>query len=273
MTTNNSKNKKRLITSALPYVNNEPHLGNIIGCVLSADAFARFCRSRNYETLYICGTDEYGTATETKARQENKSPREICDQYHAIHKEIYQHFNISFDAFGRTSTPEHTEIVQWMFDQVDKNDYLQHVDSEQLFCGKCDKFLADRLVQGICPQCHCEDAKGDQCDKCGSMLTPTELIHPQCCVCGEAPELRRTYHLHLDLPKLEGQLQAFQEESIEYGFWPNNAKATTRSWMTTGLQSRAITGDLQWGVPVPNKKGYEDTIGAFCTAMEGGSGP
>ena len=109
--------KKRLITSALPYVNNEPHLGNIIGCVLSADCYARFCRSMGYETLYICGTDEYGTATETKARQENTSPREICDKYHAIHKDIYEHFNISFDVFGRTSTPEHTEIVQWVFNK------------------------------------------------------------------------------------------------------------------------------------------------------------
>lgn len=259
--------KKRLITSALPYVNNEPHLGNIIGCVLSADCYARFCRSQGYETLYICGTDEYGTATETRARQENMSPREICDKYHAIHKEIYDHFNIKFDAFGRTSTPEHTEIVQWVFDGVKKNDYLKHVDSEQLFCGKCDKFLADRLVKGACPKCQYEDAKGDQCDGCGSMLTPTELINPSCSVCKESPELRSTHHLHLDLPKIQNKLKDFQEEVIEEGFWPNNAKSTTRSWMKqkdqetglVGLQTRAITRDLKWGVPVP-QEGYQDKV-------------
>ncbi|NQZ56367.1 MAG: methionine--tRNA ligase [Lentisphaeraceae bacterium] len=252
--------KKRLITSALPYVNNEPHLGNIIGCVLSADAYARFCRSKGYETLYICGTDEYGTATETKAQQEGVTPREICDKYHVIHKEIYDHFNISFDTFGRTSTPEHTEIVQWAFKGVEDNDYLKEVHSEQYFCKPCDKFLADRLVKGACPKCKFEDAKGDQCDGCGAMLEPTELVDPKCSVCNNFPELRKTHHLHLDLPKIKGQLGEFQEKSIEEGFWPNNAKTTTRSWMTSrDLQSRAITRDLKWGVPVP-KEGFDDKV-------------
>jgi methionyl-tRNA synthetase len=259
--------KKRLITSALPYVNNEPHLGNIIGCVLSADCYARYSRSSGHETLYICGTDEYGTATETKATQENLSPRDICDKYHEIHKNIYKHFNISFDAFGRTSTPEHTEIVQWIFDGVHKNDFVTEVKSEQLHCKPCDKFLADRLVKGICPKCQYADAKGDQCDGCGSMLNPTELIEPKCSVCESSPELKATQHLHLDLPKVQGSLQEFQEQSIEEGFWPNNAKTTTRSWMKRvdqetgqeGLQTRAITRDLKWGVPVP-KEGYTDKV-------------
>ena len=256
--------KKRLITSALPYVNNEPHLGNIIGCVLSADCYARYSRSSGNETLYICGTDEYGTATETKATQEGLTPREICDKYHEVHKKIYQHFNISFDAFGRTSTPEHTEIVQWIFDGVDKNNYLTNVDSEQLFCTPCDKFLADRLVKGTCPKCKFEDAKGDQCDSCGSMLNPTELITPKCSVCNEPPTLQHTSHIHLNLPEIQEKLEEFQEQAIEEGFWPNNAKTTTRSWMKrkdeetghVGLQTRAITRDLKWGVPVPKRRLY-----------------
>ncbi|WDE95637.1 methionine--tRNA ligase [Lentisphaera profundi] len=243
--------KKRLITSALPYVNNEPHLGNLIGCVLSADCFARFSRMRNYETLYICGTDEYGTATETKATQEGLSPREICDKYHEIHKNIYQHFNISFDAFGRTSTETHTKTVQEIFKQVAKNDRLKTVENEQFYSENMDKFLADRLINGTCPKCGYDDARGDQCDGCGALLTPTELIDPKCSVDKCTPVLRKTKHLHLDLPSLSNDLEAWQNHSIESGHWPNNADTTTRSWMKRGLESRAITRDLKWGVPVP----------------------
>ncbi|MCM8528135.1 MAG: methionine--tRNA ligase, partial [Lentisphaeraceae bacterium] len=251
--------KKRLITSALPYVNNEPHLGNIIGCVLSADCYARYCRSAGYETLYICGTDEYGTATETKATQEGLSPKEICDKYHVLHDDIYKHFNISFDAFGRTSNPEHTEIVQWVFNNVQKNDLLIEKDSEQCFCKKCDKFLADRLVEGNCPKCNSEEARGDQCDACDSLLTPTELNNPKCSVCKETPEIRSTRHLYLDLPEISPKLAEFQNKAIEDGFWPNNAKTTTQSWMKRGLEPRAITRDLKWGVPVP-KEGFENKV-------------
>ena len=251
--------KKRLITSALPYVNNEPHLGNIIGCVLSADCYARYSRSAGHETLYICGTDEYGTATETKATQEGLSPKEICDKYHVLHDNIYKHFNISFDAFGRTSNPEHTEIVQWIFKDVENNKLLIEQDSEQCFCNKCDKFLADRLVEGNCPKCDSEEARGDQCDSCDSLLTPTELKNPKCSVCKETPEVRSTRHLYLNLPEISPKLESFQNEAIENGFWPNNAKTTTQSWMKRGLEPRAITRDLKWGVPVP-KEGFENKV-------------
>ena len=138
--------KKRLITSALPYVNNIPHLGNVTQ-VLSADVFARFCRLRGYETLYICGTDEYGTASETRALKEGVTPRELCDHYHAIHRDIYKWFNISFDYFGRTSTEKQTEIVQAIFNEVDKNGYITEREIEQLYCPKCGRFLADRFVE------------------------------------------------------------------------------------------------------------------------------
>ncbi|CAN1334377.1 Probable methionine--tRNA ligase [Linum perenne] len=171
-----------LITSALPYVNNVPHLGNIIGCVLSADVFARYCRLRGYNAIYICGTDEYGTATETKALEENCSPKEICDKYHAIHREVYKWFNISFDEFGRTSSPQQTDVCQSIFKKLLENNWLSENTMQQPYCDTCTKFLADRLVEGTCPTegCNYDSARGDQCEKCGKLLNPTELKDPKC---------------------------------------------------------------------------------------------
>ena len=250
--------KKRLITSALPYVNNIPHLGNLTQ-VLSADVFARFCRSRGYETMYICGTDEYGTASETRALQEGVTPRELCDHYHEIHKAIYRWFDIDFDYFGRTSTPLQTEIVQAIFHACDVNGYITEKESEQLYCPECGRFLADRFVKGTCPHCGNEDARGDQCEKCGTLLDPTELIDPKCSVCGSTPVVRKTKNLYLDLPKLLPRLQAWMDKASVEGFWAKNAVQTTASWIRDGLQERCITRDLKWGIPV-NKPGYEDKV-------------
>ncbi|XP_021894266.1 methionine--tRNA ligase, cytoplasmic [Carica papaya] len=171
-----------LITSALPYVNNVPHLGNIIGCVLSADVFARYCRLRGYNAIYICGTDEYGTATETKAMEENCTPKEICNKYHAIHRDVYKWFDISFDEFGRTSTPQQTEVCQAIFKKLLENNWLSENTMQQLYCYTCKKFLADRLVEGTCPTegCNYDSARGDQCENCGKLLNPTELKDPRC---------------------------------------------------------------------------------------------
>ena len=151
--------ERRLITSALPYVNNIPHLGNLIQ-VLSADVFARYCRLAGYETLYICGTDEYGTATETKALEEGITPRELCDRYHAIHRDIYAWFNIAFDQFGRTSVPVHTEITQHIFTKLHENGYINERVLSQPYCEKDQRFLADRYVLGTCPHCRYPDARG-----------------------------------------------------------------------------------------------------------------
>ncbi len=251
--------KKRLITSALPYVNNAPHLGNIIGSVLSADVYARYCRLSGYDTLYICGTDGYGTATETKAKQENMTPAEICEQFHKIHEGIYEDFNISFDAFGKTFDPRHTDTVQSMYQNVATNDNFIEQQSEQTWCDPCEKFLADRLVTGECPHCHFTDARGDQCDGCSKLLAPTELISPKCSVCEQAPSLKSTKHLYLDLPKLTEKLKQWQEDTMTTGEWTQNAKTTTHSWMDKGLNPRPITRDLKWGVPVP-KEGYESKV-------------
>lgn len=249
---------RRLITSALPYVNNIPHLGNLIQ-MLSGDVFARFCRNRGYDTLYICGTDEYGTATETKALEEKKSPRELCDYYYNEHTKIYDWFHINFDKFGRTSNDECTEITQDLFNDLDKNGLITEHTNNQLFCNHCNMFLADRFVHGICPKCGYEDARGDQCDKCGSLLDPTELKQPRCSTCASTPEVKETKHLYINLPKISGKLDEWMKKVSVEGKWADNAVNITKAWIRDGLNERAITRDLKWGIPVP-KKGYENKV-------------
>lgn len=242
--------KKRLITAALPYVNNIPHLGNLIQ-VLSADVFARFCRQRGYETLYICGADEYGTATETKALQEKVSPKELCDRFYKIHKEIYQWFSIDFNHFGRTSTPQQTEIVQAMFSAIQEKGYIAKQEVQQSYCPSCERFLADRYVHGSCPHCHGENARGDQCEDCGKLLEPSELTKPRCGVCGAEPMQKSSEHLFLDLPKIRPELEQWLDEASTKGRWAKNAVQMTKSWIRDGLKQRCITRDLKWGVSVP----------------------
>ena len=260
-----SKNEKKqvstekrniLITAALPYVNNEPHLGNLIGAVLSGDVYSRYCRIMNYNSIYICGTDEYGTATEIKARKSNKSPKEICDFYNKIHSEVYDYFNIDFDHFGRTSRHNHIKIVQEMFNDCYKNDYILKKEIDQLFCSACELFLADRYVNGNCPKCNSDKAKGDQCDDCQTTYESTELLNPRCEICDKGVNLKKSKHLYLDLEKLEPQLKEFVEKSKSKNYWTNNSKAITESWFKMGLKPRCITRDLKWGVKVPIKE-YE----------------
>lgn len=250
--------KKRLVTSALPYVNNIPHLGNLIQ-MLSADVFARFCRSRGYETLYVCGTDEYGTATETKAQEDGVSPRELCDHYFEEHRKIYEWFAIDFDIFGRTSNEECTEITQMLYRRLEENNLIKEKTGKQLFCPKCQRFLADRYVSGTCPKCGSDKARGDQCDACGALIDPTELKDAKCAVCGAEPEVRETKHLYIDLPALAGRLEKWMEDASARGRWSENAVNITKAWIRDGLAERAITRDLKWGIPVP-RAGYEDKV-------------
>lgn len=248
-----------LITSALPYVNNVPHLGNIIGCVLSADIFARYSRLCGYNTLYVSGTDEYGTATETKALAENMTPREICDKYFDIHNAIYRWFGIGFDYFGRTSTTEQTTIVQGIFLDLHNQGYIETEAVEQLLCQKCDRFLADRFVEGTCPHpgCGFEDARGDQCDGCGKLINAIDLIRPRCKVCGSSPIVRQSNQLFINLPKIEPKLRSWIDSTDM--LWTHNARVITRSWLREGLKSRCITRDLKWGIPVP-LAGFETKV-------------
>ena len=265
MTTIIPSNDKRniLITSALPYVNNVPHLGNIIGSVLSADVYARFCRKRGYNVLYICGTDDYGTTSEFKALEENITPHELCNKYHKLHKKIYNWFNINFDHFGKTSCKdpindnwEHTKITHNIFNDLLKNGYIKEKTIEQIFCEGCQKFLADRFIKGICPYC-LYDGACDQCDQCGRLIKhghidndktlATSLINPRCKF-NEKHKIikKKSNHLFLDLMKLENKLNLINKDH-----WCKNTKTITSEWFKRGLHERCITRDLKWGTPVP----------------------
>ncbi|RAL09290.1 methionine--tRNA ligase MES1 [Aspergillus homomorphus CBS 101889] len=248
-----------LVTSALPYVNNVPHLGNIVGSVLSADVFARYHKAAGHQTLYICGTDEYGTATETKALEEKVTPEELCAKYNKIHQEVYEWFEIGFDHFGRTPTKQHTEISQAIFKRLYENGYLTEKTAEQPYCETHNSFLADRYVEGECPRCHYDDARGDQCDKCGHLLDPFDLINPRCKLDGATPVRRATKHIHLLLDKLQPQIEEWSSKAIEKGDWPKNSRVITESWLKEGLKDRGITRDLKWGVPVP-LDGFETKV-------------
>ena len=263
-----------LVTSALPYVNNVPHLGNIIGCVLSADVYARYSRARGWNTLYVCGTDEYGTATETKALEEGLTPRAICDKYHVLHRAIYEWFDIAFDHFGRTSTADPWQDASWPQTRICQEIFLGNCSQgnvtsaavDQMYCLQCSRFLADRFIEGVCPLCGYEDARGDQCDKCGKLLSATELLQPTCKLgktAGASPphavEVRSSQHLFLDLPKLSERLDAWITQASTAGAWTDNAVQITRAWVRDGLKPRCITRDLKWGTPVPYA-GFEDKV-------------
>lgn len=256
---NKLNNKKILITSALPYANNIPHLGNIIGCVLSADVFARFCRSYygKENVLYVCGTDEHGTTTETKAVELGITPAEVTEKFYKIHTDIYKWFKCSFDIFGRTSSKNNIEVTQDIFLKLDKNGYIKEQELEQLYCEKCKRFLADRFAEGTCPKCGYEDARGDQCDKCSNLLNATELINPRCKICGSTPIIKKENHLFIDLPKISPKLKSWIDSASRK--WSQNAITMTQGWLRDGLKLRCITRDLKWGVPVP-KKGYEHKV-------------
>lgn len=246
-----------LITSALPYVNNVPHLGNVIGSVLSADVFARYCKARSYPTLFICGTDEYGTATETKAIEEKVTPQQLCDKYNKIHKEVYDWFGIEFDHFGRTPTQQQTDITQDIFGKLHKNGYLEERTTVQPYCEHHKSFLADRFVEGECPLCGYADARGDQCDKCGKLLDPLDLIKPRCKLDGASPVSKETTHVFLMLDKLQDKVETWSKKSSSEGAWSSNGINITEAWLKEGLKPRGITRDLKWGTKVP-LPGYEE---------------
>ena len=197
--------------------------------------------------------------SETKALEEGVTPKELCDKYHKLHCEIYKWFNLDFDYFGQTSTDSQTRIAQDIFKRIHERGYTLEKTVEQLYCSKCDRFLSDRFVEGTCPKCKYNDARGDQCDNCTSLLNPTELIDPRCKVCSSKPELRQSEHIYIDLPKLEPQLQEFLDNAWEKNEWTPNCVAVTNSWIKGGLQSRAITRDLKWGTPVPLEK-FKDKV-------------
>ena len=187
------------------------------------------------------------------------TPEQLCAKYNKIHQEVYEWFEIGFDHFGRTPTPQHTEISQAIFKRLHENGYLAEKTAEQPFCETHGSFLADRYVEGECPRCHYDDARGDQCDKCGHLLDPFDLINPHCKLDGATPVRRETKHIHLLLDKLQPQIEEYVHPAIEKGNWPKNSRVITESWLKEGLKDRGITRDLKWGVPVP-LEGMENKV-------------
>ena len=239
---------KRVVTAALPYVNNTPHLGNLVQ-LLSADVYTRFLRLQDEDVLFVNGTDEHGTTTELLAREKDVSPKELVDYYYERHRAIYNWFNLDFDCFGRTSSTENINRTQAIFNDLADNDYVETRTTTQLYDPDAEQFLPDRYVNGTCPECDYDDADGDQCEQCGSLLEPTELINPVSTISDAEPVERETTHLYLQLDALQDQVEAhFNDVNDD---WSTNAKETTKAWFDEGLEPRAITRDLDWGVPVP----------------------
>lgn len=252
------KPKRHLVTAALPYANGPLHIGHIAGAYLPADTYVRFLRQVGEDVVFICGSDEHGAAITMRAKKEGISPQEIVDKYHDINKNAFADFGISFDLYHRTSTPLHHETAQDFFKTLDAKGSFDVDESEQYFDEEHNQFLADRYIMGTCPKCGNEDAYGDQCEKCGSTLSPTELINPRSVLSGNAPILKKTKHWYLPMQKHEqwlrewittGKLDGVQHHDPEK--WRKQVVGQCLSWIDGGLAPRAMTRDLDWGVKVP----------------------
>lgn len=250
---------KRIITSALPYVNNLPHLGNVVGSLLSGDVFSRFSKIAGHDVLFVSGTDEYGTASEVSADRRGVSPSELCKENSSKHKEIYDWFKVECCVFGRTSDPRHAQNTQKLFLEMHGNKCFSEKTELRYFCSKCAMFLADRYVSGTCSHCGSVQARGDQCDGCGMLLHPDEVLNPTCATCGNSPQKKETSHLFYDLQRFEQVVGKCISENAPK--WSPAAKKIAGEWAKKGLQPRSITRDLKykWGVPVP-LPGYEEKV-------------
>ena len=244
--------KKILITSALPYANGPLHIGHIAGAYLPADIYTRYQKLRGRNAIHICGTDEHGVAITIRADREGKTPKEIVDFYHERIKEDFRLMRIEFDNFSRTTLPLHYETAKEFFLRLYEKGYISKKETQQYYCPNCKRFLPDRYVEGTCPYCGYEKARGDQCDNCGRWLEPKELINPRCAICGATPELRKSFHYYLLLSKLAPKLKAYLDTKKSY--WKPEVIGLALSWIREGLKDRAITRDLSWGVPVPLKE-------------------
>jgi len=243
---------KILVSSAWPYANGSLHIGHLAG-LLPADLIARYYRAKGDEVYFVSGSDCYGTPVAIRAKQENKSPQEVSDYYHAEFCECFEKLGFSYDRYGKTSSDEHIGFVQAFHKKMYGGDYIYEKEALQAFCETCTVALADRFVIGKCPACG-DNARGDQCEACGKVLDPENLAGPLCSVCGNTPIFRLTKHLFIAISKLEKALTDFVNSRPH---WRKNATAFSRRYINEGLRDRAITRDLDWGIHVP-KDGYED---------------
>ncbi|MGA3191814.1 MAG: methionine--tRNA ligase [Candidatus Bathyarchaeia archaeon] len=264
---------RTLVTSGWPYVHSTPHLGNLVGSILSADVFARYCRLKGEDVIMVSGSDEHGTPVEVESIRLGISPKELTDRNHAKIVELLKAWGISFDNYTRTENPVHKEFVKGFLTKIYDNGYIFTQETEMLYCEKCGRFLPDRYVEGKCPYCGYEHARGDQCENCGRLLETTLLIDPYCAICNSKPVLRTTKHWYFDLPKLSEQISDYLSGNEQLA---SNTKNFSISLLREGLKPRAVTRDLAWGIQAPfpgaeNKRIYvwvEAVLGYVSATIE-----
>ncbi|MCG8697705.1 MAG: methionine--tRNA ligase [Bacteroidales bacterium] len=241
--------KRYLITAALPYANGPVHIGHLAGVYIPADIYARYLRLRGKDVKYVCGSDEHGVPITIKAKQEGVTPQDIVDRYHEMNKQSFQDLGITFDIYSRTSNEVHRETASEFFKKLyEKNEFIEKT-TKQYFDAEANQFLADRYITGTCPKCNNPNAYGDQCESCGTSLNATDLIEPKSTLSGSKPELRDTKHWFLPLDKYEGWLKEWILEQNKH--WKPNVYGQCKSWIDAGLHPRAVSRDLDWGIPVP----------------------
>ncbi len=243
--------EKVLVTSALPYANGPIHLGHLSGAYLPADIYVRYKRLKGDDVIYICGSDEHGVPITITADKEGVSPQVIIDRYHNQNKAAFEKFGMSFDIYSRTSIPLHHKTAQEFFLSFYNQGLLKEKKSLQFYDPKARKFLPDRYVEGTCPKCGYEEARSDECEKCGAIYEPTELINPKSKITGETPELRETSHWYFPLGEFQGRLEKYIDKHSKKYNWKDNVLNYCRGWFKEGLNDRAVTRDLDWGVKVP----------------------
>lgn len=241
--------KRFLITAALPYANGPVHLGHLAGVYVPADIYVRYLRQRERDVIFVCGSDEHGVPITLKAKKEGVTPQDIVDRYHGLNKKAFSDFGISFDIYSRTTSKTHKITASEFFTKLyDKGEFIEKT-TKQYYDKEAKQFLADRYITGTCPKCHNEEAYGDQCESCGSSLNATDLINPKSTLSGSIPELRDTLHWFLPLDKYEPWLKEWILEQNKH--WKSNVYGQCKSWIDAGLHPRAVSRDLDWGIPVP----------------------
>jgi len=243
-----------------------PHLGNLVGSVLSADVAARYCRLRGDDVLMVSGSDEHGTPIEVEALKQGITPKELTDRNHTRVAELFKKWGASFDNYTRTESPVHKEFVQEILMKIYKNGYIFSQETQMLYCEHDQRFLPDRFVEGKCPYCGYERARGDQCERCGRLLETTFLIDPYCVICGNKPTVKTTRHWYIDLSKLSDQLSQYIRDNRQL---PANAKNFSLNWIKEGLKPRAVTRDIEWGIPAPFPGAEGKTIYVWVDAVLG----
>jgi methionyl-tRNA synthetase len=257
---------KVLVTSAWPYINVTPHLGNLVGSVLSADVAARYYRLRGEDVLMVSGSDTHGTPIEVEAMKEKIKPKELTDRNHAKVSELFRKWEASYDNYTSTESPVHKDFVQQHLMKIYNNGYIFSQETQMLYCEHDQRFLPDRFVEGKCPYCGCEKARGDQCDKCGKLLETTLLVEPRCIICGGVPVVKPTTHWYIDLSKFAEPLCRFLEDNKQI---PINARNFSLNWIKEGLKPRAITRDVEWGIAAPFPGAEGKTIYVWVDAVLG----